>query len=539
MEAKIRQLEQALLYSPSAVGHVKRHHDLLAKAVLVRGLAVFIFLCALFINLYAVSRPPEASLASSKEDIIYGGIAGDDENARQALQRIIINNQNPGGDQQTGIAAIYSAFNINAETISSAKEYQLCLSCSDTVHELRVVSRQPADSRQDELIVDGNRYSLLPISNVYKGIDRIKVLEINQGLFVAYSSGNIITVKQPDYSLSVSTVRIDRLGNIITSGEQAAAQRIFIENKDSRPIHDVKLGIAFDRDDFETVTYPNHNKLDFLSLDDESALVSWKQAKPNQQPLYFDVAAAAKKQSACVDVTVSSLETQNQQLQLCWPKQDQDTAADKNTLAADIPETPPEQLAAASPAISLEAFNQTRNSDATKTTAAAGDTIIYRLHVRNTSAGEQTYVLDPLSLNDLNEYAQLTEIGDSTIQGTLLYWPETKLDAGQSKTYEITARINETLPQTPQSSSNTNSYDCKISTPYNGRNAVITIQCPPLKTVEQSMSNLPYLGGPQSVALSVGLVALAAMLYYRQKQLVHYTKLALERFSRPYGVTKL
>lgn len=179
-----------------------------------------------------------------------------------------------------------------------------------------------------------------------------------------------------------------------------------------------------------------------------------------------------------------------------------------------------DEKCAASVVNSKTAINQTQGAvDATKTTAKAGDKIVYTLTAEN--KGKDTAdVSITENLNDVIEYAEVLDAGGGVYnkETKTLTWPTFKLEPGKTQTRMFTIKIADSIPAMGTGVSDPTSYDCRIDNTF-GNTVSINIDCPVQKVVvERTVSELPHTGPRENMIFAGILFAVVAYFYMRSRQ---------------------
>jgi hypothetical protein len=160
------------------------------------------------------------------------------------------------------------------------------------------------------------------------------------------------------------------------------------------------------------------------------------------------------------------------------------------------------------------------NVDATKTTAKAGDKIIYTLSVANHGkASSETTLTEELS--DVAEYAEVIDPGSGSYDDTAkqLTWPTITLKPGETQTRMFTVQLLDTIPAMGQGVSDRSSYDCTMTNTF-GNSIDINVDCPIQKEiVEQTVAELPHTGPRENMIFAGVLFSIVAYFYARSRQM--------------------
>lgn len=157
--------------------------------------------------------------------------------------------------------------------------------------------------------------------------------------------------------------------------------------------------------------------------------------------------------------------------------------------------------------------------DATTTNAKASNRIAYTINVENTGLAASTVGIEE-KLDDVLEYAKLIDNGNGTFNNETktLSWPSVKLEPGQKQSRVFVVQLAETIPATPQGTSDKTSYDCIMTNTF-GNTVDINVDCPTPKQVEQVVSELPTTGPTENMIFAGGVLAVVAYFYARSRQI--------------------
>lgn len=158
--------------------------------------------------------------------------------------------------------------------------------------------------------------------------------------------------------------------------------------------------------------------------------------------------------------------------------------------------------------------------DATKTTAKAGDKIVYTLNMANT--GKAPIDVTPTeNLTDVSEYAQVIDAGGGAFNATTktLTWPAVTLKPGDKQTRMFTVKVVDIIPAMGTGVSDRTSFDCRMDNTF-GNNLRIPVDCPVQKQiVERTVSELPHTGPRENMLFASVIFAIVAFFYARSRQM--------------------
>jgi hypothetical protein len=160
------------------------------------------------------------------------------------------------------------------------------------------------------------------------------------------------------------------------------------------------------------------------------------------------------------------------------------------------------------------------NVDAIKTTARAGDKIIYSLELSN--HGKASAVVAPEEkLDDVLEYATLLDTGGGTYNAATktLTWPKITLKPGDKQNRMFSIQLLATIPAMGTGVSDRSSYDCKMINTF-GNSVTINVDCPVQKQiVEQTVAELPHTGPGENLLFAAVVLSIVAYFYARSRQI--------------------
>lgn len=167
-----------------------------------------------------------------------------------------------------------------------------------------------------------------------------------------------------------------------------------------------------------------------------------------------------------------------------------------------------------------QATNLTQDGkDATSVTANASDKIAYKLTVRNQGKKTTSAAISD-DIQDSLEYATLIDAGDGTYndQTKTISWPNVTLKPGEEQSRVFILQLLPTIPATPQGASNDTSYDCVMTNTF-GNTTSVNVNCPPVKHVEQVVSELPHTGPGENMLFAGIVLAVVVYFYARSRQM--------------------
>lgn len=178
---------------------------------------------------------------------------------------------------------------------------------------------------------------------------------------------------------------------------------------------------------------------------------------------------------------------------------------------------------------SKTALNLTQNIDATTKPASAGDIIKYQLTTKNIggTAGSYTVVEH---VEDILEYADITNAGGGTLTSGILAWPAQTIEPGGVLTSTFTVQIKSPIADTPMSASDNRSYDLQMDNVY-GNAVHIQLTPPPAKQIEVAAATLPDTGAPVGTVIVLIVCSLSLFFYFRNRQLMAEIKVLRHEYQ--------
>lgn len=156
--------------------------------------------------------------------------------------------------------------------------------------------------------------------------------------------------------------------------------------------------------------------------------------------------------------------------------------------------------------------------DATTVAAQASDKISYKITVENNGAKTTTATLSD-NLQDTLEYARLVDAGNGTFDADAktISWPDVTLKPGEQQSRVFVVQLLKKIPAAPTGQSNGTSYDCVMTNTF-GNTTSINVNCPPVKTVEHTVSQLPHTGPGENMLFAGIVLAVVVFFYARARQ---------------------
>lgn len=165
------------------------------------------------------------------------------------------------------------------------------------------------------------------------------------------------------------------------------------------------------------------------------------------------------------------------------------------------------------------------------TTAKAGDTIVYTLRATNIGKSTVKSFIMEEDLTDVLEYATVSDAHGGTFNPNTksVSWPALDLAPNQTTQNQITIQVKQSIPKTPQSTSNPGSFDLVMTNVYGN---AINIKLPKsiAKTTETVSKTLPNTGPGSSATMAFILTSVVGYFFARSRLLAKELDIIKEDF---------
>jgi hypothetical protein len=181
---------------------------------------------------------------------------------------------------------------------------------------------------------------------------------------------------------------------------------------------------------------------------------------------------------------------------------------------------------------SKEAINLSQNiNNANDTTAKTSDRIRFTVYTSNVGNGTATAKLEE-SLGDVLQYAKLLDDGGGVFDDKtkVLSWGNVSLGPQQTDTRTFVVQVNDVIPATPRGANDPAAYNCLMTNSY-GNTINIHVECPPDKTIETLVKQLPSTGAGANIVFGTLLIMVVTYFYARSRQLNKEVRLVRKEFN--------
>jgi fimbrial isopeptide formation D2 family protein len=166
-------------------------------------------------------------------------------------------------------------------------------------------------------------------------------------------------------------------------------------------------------------------------------------------------------------------------------------------------------------------------NDANNTTAMPGNRLEYHLTAKNVGKTTGTYTIQD-NLSDVLEYADIVDMGGGTLTKSdantpvenvnMISWPAAEIKPGQTIEKIVSVQVKSTIPATPQSPGNLESYNCRMVNNFADSHTTVAVDCPAPKVVEQVVTELPHTGATENMVFAGVVLAIVVYFYARTRQ---------------------
>lgn len=514
-----RKLVSNLPFSPALVGQLGFYAKRLRKEETTRRIGLIFTALALVVQGFAVFSPPESANAANGNNIIYGGFRSKDE-------LLSIYDQNRDSAGHTDIQQIYTHFGITRQDIANSS--QANFNSRDFNLTIKSVGRSTYEWQRSPIAITGTSTTVyesllykfdttswtIPNGSSYPALIGKRAAD-GQWFAIMMGCGNPAYIALPPpppqpaaacSSLTIAPITRTRfaLNSSATANNGATISSYSYVIKDSTDkIIDTRsissnqatntLNYDFTKDGSYTVTLTVNTS---LGPKTDGACKKPVTVSPEPRcPLNPDLVASNPDCKPCEDDKT------------IWYK-------DKDCKSSFE--------------LSKTVKNATqRNDNANNTVAKPGDRIEYYLTIKNTGKTTGSYVMED-NMSDVLEYADMIDTGGGTLAKKdaftpvekihTITWPSVSVKPGETIQKIVSVQIKSTIPATPQSTGNPESYNCRLVNDFSGHPTTIMVDCPTPKVVERVVTELPKTGVTENIIFAGAILAIVAYFYARARQ---------------------
>lgn len=515
-----RKIVSNLPFSPALIGQLGFYANRLRKEEATRRVGLIFTALALVVQGFAIFSPPESANAANGNNVIYGGL-------RSKEEMLSIYDQNRDSAGHTDIQQIYTKFGITRQDIANTT--QANFNSRDFNLTIKSVGRSTYAWQQDPIAIP-NTSTTVYESLLYK-FDSTSWTTVHgssypaligkravdgQWFAIMMGCGNPAYISLPPpppqptavcSALTIAPLTRTRFSfnGSATVNNGATISSYTYEVKDSTgKIIDAR-SVASNQAT-NSINYDFAKDGNYTIVLTVSTSVGAKTAPSCQKPL------TVTPEPRCPlnpDLVASNPD--------CKPCEDDKTIWYKDKDCKSTFE------------LNKTVKNVTQlTENADGTTAKAGDRLEYKLSVKNTGKTSGSYVIQD-NLADVLEYADMIDTGGGTLSKkdaftpiekiNSISWPAVEIKPGETIQKIVNVKIKDTIPATPQSISNPESYNCRLVNNFSGHQTTIMVNCPTPKAVEQVVTELPKTGPTENMIFAGLVLAIVVYFYTRARQM--------------------
>lgn len=501
-----KKLLSNLPFNPSLIAQVSFYSRRLRAEGSIRKMGFVFIALSLVVQGFAVLAPSEPSLASSTNDIIYGGIRSRDD----AINHCRHNHE---------ITTIFAHFGISCDALTrTTVEYVHTRSWDGQLYSL---GRNPYGKFDERAVVIGGKtYYSRPAWTWgdYSFTALQGTTDKGMPFMIMYDCGNVVTYGPPpppelppppppppapekiincaNLGMSVRNKARVNLGSSVSVRGQATGRNL--PPNDTVVMYyeyvDAKTGKVVSKQHGEGIAFKGNVAEDPV----------WRVFKVDKEGQFIF--------RLKVTYNGGSKTAAGSQVGECRKE--------------IFVETPPpcddikdEEDALACLELTKRATNETQNiEDANGTEAKAGDVILYTLSVKNTSTNTtiNDFVVEE-NIADILEYADIVDLYGGTKDAEhVVRWPAADIKAGETLQQRLKVKVKDPIPQTPVSASNPGAFDLLMTNVY-GNTVEIKLPGKIPKTVETTTQNLPNTGPGETLIVAFVVTVGAGYFLARTK----------------------
>lgn len=514
-----RKIVSNLAFSPALVGQLGFYAKRLRKEEATRRIGLIFTALALVVQAFAVFTPPESANAANGNNVIYGGFK--DKNDLLSMY-----DQNRDSAGHTDLQQIYTQFGITRQDIANAQFGTF--NSRDFNLSIKSVGRSTYAWQQAPIGIGGTA------TTVY------------ESLLYKFDSTSWTTVHGSSYQAVIGKRAVDGQWFAIMAGcgnpayislpppppkPAAACSNLVIA-----PVSRTKFTFSATASKSNGATISGYT---YTIKDSTGATVTTKQqpSTATTNALTYDFAKDGKYTiSVAIATSVGSQTSTNCQKSLTVSPEP------RCPLNPDLVQSSPDckpcennksiwykdKDCKSTFVLTKTVKNVTQIlPDANGTTAKPGDRLEYRLSVKNVGNTTGTYTIQD-NLADVLEYADVIDTGGGTLakkdattpieKVNSVSWPSVEIKPGVTIEKIVSVQVKSTIPATPQSVGNAESYNCRMVNNFAGNQTTISLDCPAPKEVEQVVAELPHTGPTENMFFAGTVLAIVAYFYARSRQ---------------------
>lgn len=462
-----KKLLSNLPYSPGLIDEVAFYAKRLRRETVVRRTGFILIILTVFIQMFALISPPQASLAQSNNDLINGGVRSAEDATNNCRS------------SSSDYADILANFNIDCADLANAKDVKL--DSKDFHGELYTTGRLAYGKvGETPLNIKAKTYWLRKLSDYDNGSTKHDALLVTnkdgQKFYIVKDCGGGLTfVGIPP----TPKAKCEWSASLLSTDPKCS---------EPCPIASKKNLAKTSSECYEACPVKGKSNI-------KSNNVACFEPCP-----YRNKEAYAKNSSSCFESCIynSSLTASSSD---CKPCKSSQTREDKTSCLR----------------LGKTVKNDTSKlNNANGSTAKPNDVLTYSLSVTNDGDSTIKNFVVQENISDILDYSDISQTNGGIINKNVISWPAEDIGGGKTLVKNFSVKIKNTLPATPVSSSDPNHYDLKMTNTYG---ASVTVKLPPsvIKNIEITTRILPNTGVKGSLAICFVLLVLAGYFFARSR----------------------
>lgn len=544
-----RKLLSNLPFNPSLINQVSFYARRMHHEERLRRTGLVLVVLSVFVQLFAVLSPIEASNQCSTNDIIRCGIGT--SNPKERLLQVLRDGDGFTRDHK----AIFDHFKITEADIRNATLGTV----NSGDHTLYSLGRNPHSSLDQKLPIGGSTTYLRPLytwgdNKSYPALvgqrNNLIGTTDNPYFAVMIDCGNIVIKVLPKPNLTIVKHGLNHADNATVQRNELLQYRVFFNNIGAGAANSVAVtdfipayttyewigDSAADKINRDHLNYPGVPYAGRAS----ARYVEWfyNTMPAQRENWYADLnvkvnSDAPNGAKICNTAVIRALNHPPVEISnpVCYTVQ-------VSTIATPTPTPVP---VSGQPNISNNKLvsNLTKSqTDAHNQTAAPGDILEYKLLTINSgTATARKYDKLTDDVDDLLEYADVIEISnEGKLNDGEIAWKAVDIKSKETVTRTFKVKVKNPLPATPRSSSDPQSYDLQIDNTY-GNTVTVKLAAPTVaKAVETAATTLPNTGPGETLAVAFVITVIVGYFFARSRLLAQELDIVREEFTVSGGI---
>ena len=224
-----KKIVSNLPFTPSLLPQISFYARRLSQESATRKLGVLFAGLTIILQSVLFVAPPQPSLASSNNDVIFGGLSRTESEAKQQLINQVYRGDNAmvspyNNKTYYDLDILFQHFNITEQDIRNAEKVTICSQCNEQDKRKRSVGRLPnsVDASKDVKFTPADSRHSYYLRPLYiwdsSSHSKYEALKIRDGVWILLNCGNIVVDDVPDANLELTKTQSPRNGATIAPG---------------------------------------------------------------------------------------------------------------------------------------------------------------------------------------------------------------------------------------------------------------------------------------------------------------------------------